>query len=163
MPANCWSRRGKPRNARTEVDKEFHQIAEELKDSEQELAGSSEPMREALRTLAELEETLSRPSELSDAERSALADALAQNHAELASDLRAGRNAEAAQTAAQLDPAELAKALEQAARHLESKRLRELASEQPEIVQLQLGVMLDGSASSAMRRAAAASSQLCGK
>ncbi len=129
----------------TEVDKEFHQIAEKLKDSEEQLAGSSEPMREALRTLAELEETLSRQSELSDAERSALADALAQNHAELASDLRAGRKAEASKTVAQLDPAELAKALEQAARHVESRRLRELASEQPETVQLQLGVMLGGS------------------
>ena len=125
-----------------EVDKEFNQVAEKLKEAEQELAESSEPLREALRTLAELEERLSRPSELSGAEKSALADALAQNHAELASDLRAGRNAEAARTVAQLDPAELAKALEQAARHLESRRLRELAAEEGQMVQVQLGVML---------------------
>jgi hypothetical protein len=123
-------------------DKEFEKIAEQLKEAEQELADSSEPLREALRTLAELEERLSRPSELSGAEKSALADALAQNHAELASDLRAGRNAEAARTVAQLDPTELAKALEQAARHLESRRLRELASEEGQMVQVQLGVML---------------------
>jgi hypothetical protein len=128
-----------------EVDKEFNHIAEKLEDAEQELADSAEPLREALRTLAELEERLSRPSELSGAEKSALADALAQNHAELASDLRAGRNAEAARTVAQLDPAELAKALEQAARHLESRRLRELASEEVQMVQVQLGVMLSAS------------------
>jgi hypothetical protein len=128
-----------------EVDKEFKHVAEKLKEAEQELAESSEPLREALRTLAELEERLSRPSELSDAERSALADALAQNHAELASDLRAGRNAEAARTVAQLEPAELAKALEQAARHLESRRLRELANEEGQMVQVQLGMMLGAS------------------
>ena len=128
-----------------EVDQEFNDVAEKLKETEQELAASSEPLREALRTLAELEERLSRPSELSEAERSAVADALAQNHAELASDLRAGRNAEAARTVAQLDPAELAKALEQAARHLESRRLRELANEEGQIVQVQLGMMLGAS------------------
>jgi hypothetical protein len=128
-----------------EVDKEFKHVAEKLKEAEHELAESSEPLREALRTLAELEERLSRPSELSDAERSALADALAQNHPELASDLRAGRNAEAARTVAQLDPAELAKALEQAARHLESRRLRELANEEGQMVQVQLGMMLGAS------------------
>jgi hypothetical protein len=128
-----------------EVDKEFKHVAEKLKEAEQELAESSEPLREALRTLAELEERLSRPSELSDAERSALADALAQNHPEFASDLRAGRNAEAARTVAQLDPAELAKALEQAARHLESRRLREIASEEGQMVQVQLGMMLGAS------------------
>jgi hypothetical protein len=131
-----------------EVDKEFKHVAEKLKEAEQELAESSEPLREALRTLAELEERLSRPSELSDAERSALADALAQNHPELASDLRAGRNAEAARTVAQLDPAELAKALEQAARHLESRRLRELANEEGQMVQVQLGMMLGASGES---------------
>jgi hypothetical protein len=128
-----------------EVDKEFNHVAAQLKEAEQELAESSEPLREALRTLAELEERLSRPSELSGGEKSALADALAQNHAELASDLRAGRNAEAARTVAQLDPAELAKALEQAARHLESRRLRELAGEEAQIVQVQLGMMLGAS------------------
>jgi hypothetical protein len=128
-----------------EEHKEFHQIVQELKDSEQQLAGSSEPLREALRTLAALEEKLSQSGELSPAERNALADALAQNHGELASKLRSGRNTEAAQEAARLDPAELAKALEQAARHLESRRLRELASQAAGTVQLQLGVMLGAS------------------
>jgi hypothetical protein len=128
-----------------QADKEFHQIAQQLKDSEQQLAGSSEPLREALRTLAALEEKLSQQSELSSAETSALADALAENHAELASNLRSARNAEAARAVAQLDPAELAKALEQAARHLESRRLRELASQNAETMQVQLGVMLDAS------------------
>ncbi len=128
-----------------EKDKEFHQIVEQLKDSEQQLEGSSEPLREALRTLAALEEKLSQQSELSASERNALADALAQNHAELASNLRAARNSEAAEEAARLDPAELAKALEQAARHLESRRLRELANQDARTMQLQLGLMLGAS------------------
>jgi hypothetical protein len=128
-----------------EEDKEFHQIVAELKDSEQQLAGSSEPLREALRTLAALEEKLAQQSELSASERNALADALAQDHAELASNLRAARNSQAAQEVARLDPAELAKALEQAARHLESRRLRELANQDARTMQLQLGVMLSAS------------------
>lgn len=128
-----------------EVDKEFHQIAEQLKDAEQQLPASSEPLREALRTLAELEERLSQQSELSAAETNALAEALAQKHAELASNLRSAKNAEAARAIAQLDPAELADALEQAARHLESRRLRELMSQDSGTMQLQLGVMLGSS------------------
>jgi hypothetical protein len=113
--------------------------------AEQQLAGSSEPLREALRTLAALEEKLAQQSELSASERNALADALAQDHAELASNLRAARNSQAAQEVARLDPAELAKALEQAARHLESRRLRELANQDARTMQLQLGVMLSAS------------------
>jgi phosphatidylglycerophosphate synthase len=127
-----------------EKDKEFHQIVEELKQSEEQLASSSEPLREALRTLAALEEKLAQPSELTAAERNALANALAQDHAELAASLRAARNQEAAEEAAQLDPAELAKALEQAARHLESRRLRDLAQD-AQSAQVQLGVLLGAS------------------
>lgn len=128
-----------------EKDKEFHKIVEELKHAEEQLASSSEPLREALRTLAALEEELAQPSELTAAERNALANALAQDHAELAASLRAARNQEAAEEAAQLDPAELAKALEQAARHLESRRLRDLASRDAQSAQVQLGVLLGAS------------------
>lgn len=128
-----------------EADKEFQQIAEQLKESEQRLAESPEPLREALRTLAELEERLSESSELSAAETNALAQALAQNHQELASNLRSGKNDEAASAIAQLDPAELAKALEQAARHLESRRLRELMSQDLVTSRLQLSARLGSS------------------
>jgi hypothetical protein len=132
------------RNAELEVEKEkeFQKVAEQLQDTERELATSPQPLREALRTLAELEQRLSPQSELSAAETLALAEALAQNHAKLASDLRAGKNAEAGKAAAQLDPAELASALEQAARHLESRRLRELANQAPAAARLTLGMML---------------------
>ncbi len=128
-----------------EKDKEFHRIVEELKHSEEQLASSSEPLREALRTLAALEEKLAQPGELTAAERNALANALAQDHAELAASLRAARDQEAAEEAAQLDPAELAKALEQAARHLESRRLRDLANQDAQSAQVQLGVLLGDS------------------
>jgi hypothetical protein len=128
-----------------EADKEFQQIAEQLKESEQRLAESPEPLREALRTLAQLEERLSQSSELSAAETNALAQALAQNHQELASNLRSGKNDEAASAIAQLDPAELAKALEQAARHLESRRLRELMSQDLVTARLRLSARLGSS------------------
>jgi hypothetical protein len=102
-------------------------------------------MREALRTLAELEEKLSTRSGLDDAETIALAEALARDHAELASDLRSGKDADAAEGIAKLDPAELANALEQAARHVKTKRLRELAEQAPAAARLQLGIMLGSS------------------
>lgn len=129
-----------------ETDKEFHQIAQELRDSEQQLTESSEPLREALRTLASLEERLSQQSQLSAAEKDALANALAQDHAGLASTLRSAKSAEAAEGIARLDPAELAQALEQAARHLESRRLRELAGQEAGAMQFQLAQMLEASA-----------------
>jgi len=128
-----------------EADNEFQQIAEQLQDTEQQLSESSEPLREALRALAELEQRLSQHPELSAAETTALAEALARDHAELASNLRSGKNADSARAVAQLDPAELASALKQAARHLESRRLRELMNQEPAIAQLQLGMMLGSS------------------
>ncbi len=117
------------RAAELEADKDeaLQRIAEQLQRTEHQLNVSKEPLREALRTLSDLEQRLSSQSTLDAAEAGALAEALSRNHAELASNLRAGRNAEAAKNLAKLDPAELATALEQAARHLEARRLRELA------------------------------------
>ena len=126
-------------------DKDFLQITEELQNTERQLTDSPEPLREALRALAELERKFSPQSELDAAETIALAEALAQNHAELASNLRSGKNADAAKGVAQLDSAELANALEQAARHLETRRLRELADMAPAAAKLQLGMMLGSS------------------
>jgi hypothetical protein len=126
-------------------DKDFPQLTEQLQEFERQLTNSSEPLREALRALAELEQVFSPQSELDPAETIALAEALAQNQPELASNLRAGKKADAAKGVAQLDPAELANALEQAARHLESRRLRELATRAPAVAKLQLGVMLASS------------------
>ena len=126
-------------------DKGFQQITEQLQNAERQLTHSPEPLREALRTLAELEQKLSPQSELDAAETIALAEALARDHTELASNLRSGKNADAARGVAQLDPAELANALEQAARHLETRRLRELADQPPAAAKLQLGMMLDSS------------------
>ncbi len=126
-------------------DNEFQKIFEQLQDTERQLAHSPEPLREALRTLAELEQKLSPLSELDDAETIALAEALARDHAELASNLRSGKNADAAKGVAQLDPAELANALEQAARHVKTKRLRELAEQPPAAAKLQLGIILGSS------------------
>ena len=126
-------------------DKDFLQITEQLQNTERQLTDSPELLREALRALAELERKFSPQSELDAAETIALAEALAQNHAELASNLRSGKNADAAKGVAQLDSAELANALEQAARHLETRRLRELADMAPAAAKLQLGMMLGSS------------------
>jgi hypothetical protein len=135
-----------------EKDEAFEPIAEKLQTAEHQLNVSREPLREALRTLSDLEQRLSSQSGLEAAEAGALAEALSRNHAELASNLRAGKNDEAAKNLAKLDPAELATALEQAARHLEAKRLRELASQSAAAAKLQLGIMLGSSIGSGNER-----------
>jgi hypothetical protein len=126
-------------------DEALQLIAQQLQTSEDQLTASREPLREALRTLSDLEQKLSSQSSLDSAEANTLADALSRNHAELASNLRAGRNAEATRALAQLDPAELASALKEAARHLEAKRLRELATQSATAAKLQLAIMLGSS------------------
>jgi hypothetical protein len=132
-----------------EKAQEFRKVAERLRDTDRQLTVSPQPLREALRTFAELEQRLSSESELSAAETLALAEALARNNAQLASDLRSGKNAEAGKAITQLDPAELASALEQAARHLETRRLRELANQAPATARLTLGMMLGSQPGSA--------------
>jgi hypothetical protein len=126
-------------------DKEFQKISEQLQDTERQLTHSPEPLREALRTLADLEQKLSPPSGLATAETIALAEALARDHAELASNLRSGKSVDAARGVAQLDPADLANALEQAARHLKTRRLRELAEQPPAAAKLRVGIILGSS------------------
>jgi hypothetical protein len=135
------------RAAELEADKDeaLQRIAEQLQGAEHQLNLSTEPLREALRTLSDLEQRLSSQSSLDAGEAGALAEALSRNHGELASNLRAGRNAEVAKNLAKLDPTELATALEQAARHLEARRLRELATQSGAAAKMQLGVMLGSS------------------
>lgn len=98
------------------------------------LADSQEPMRDALRTLSELEQKLAAAAAANQAltseEREALAKALAASNARAAENLRSGDNQSAADDIAAMDPEALAKALEQAARHLEQNRLRDLARQQ---------------------------------
>lgn len=104
--------------------------AEELDQTLKSLPESAEPVRDALRALAELERKLSQSSgedALSAAEASALAAALAGEAPQLAGALQAGDRQAAAAGVAGLDPAALARALEQAAKHVESRRLQELA------------------------------------
>ncbi|MEI6339678.1 MAG: hypothetical protein WCQ57_14020, partial [Verrucomicrobiota bacterium] len=94
------------------------------------LPDSPEPLRDALRALAELEQKLSAASgapALSADEADALADALAGEHPQLAADLRSGNNQAAAEAVARLDPQALSKALEEAARHVQKSRLQELS------------------------------------
>jgi hypothetical protein len=126
-------------------EEEFKVVVEQLEKTQKELTDSAEPLREALRALAELERKLSGQSGLDSAEITALAEAFASDHSELASQLRAGKSAEAARAVAELNPAEIAKALEQAARHLETGRLRELVDQIPATAKVQLVMMLSSS------------------
>ena len=119
---------------RADKNEEIQQAANDLKIALERLPGSDEPMRDALRALAELEQklasTTSAGGELQAGEAAALAEALASQYPQLASDLRTGNNAAAAESIAQLNPETLARALEEAARHRENTRLRELSQSQ---------------------------------
>ena len=88
---------------------------------------------------------------MDSAEITAIAEAFASDHPDLGSQLRAGKSTEAARTVAELNPAEIAKALEQAARHLETARLRELVEQAPATAKVQLVMMLSSSAETAMK------------
>lgn len=114
--------------------KDLEKIAAELEEKKQELADSSDPLREALRTMAGLEERLSQNSGLTAAEAEALADALEAQNAALAKNLREGNRAEAARQLGEVDPKALADALKQAAKHLENKRLEELSQQQAQVM-----------------------------
>jgi hypothetical protein len=136
----------KTRDAAPPDDKELAKAAEELADVEKRLPETKEPLREALRALAELERKLASASSgdaLSPAETAALADAVAAEAPQLAGELRSGDAQGAADSVAKLDPAALAKALEQAAQHLENRRLEELARDRN--AQQQLGSILRSS------------------
>ncbi len=126
---------------------ELSQVVKLLEDTQKQLTSSQEPMRDALRALTELEQAFSPQAQLDPAETVALAEALARRNSELASNLRSGKSTEAAKGVAQLDPAELAKALEEAARHLDSRRLQELAAQKPVSAKLMLENTLSSSSS----------------
>lgn len=134
------------RAAEKHPGEEYQDAAKDLEKAREELAGSPEPMRDALRSLAELEQKLSASSAsqggLDNAELSALADALAAQNAGLASDLRSGNNGSAAEEIAAMNPDELARALEQAARHRENTRLRELSKQGAAQARSQLAAMM---------------------
>jgi hypothetical protein len=127
-------------------DKELAKAAEDLAAVEKKLPDSQEPLREALRALAELERKLAAgggQNALTPAEAAALADAVAAEAPQLAGELRSGDTRGAADSVAKLDPAALAKALEEASKHLENRRLQELARDRQ--AQQQLGAILRSS------------------
>jgi len=102
---------------------------EKLEEARRQLGNSTDPMRDALRAIADLEKRLASASAspLTDEEKEALAKALAENEPQAAQALSSGNDREAAEQIAQMDPEALAKALEQAAQHRENSRLQELA------------------------------------
>ncbi len=125
---------------------EVAQAAKEIAQAIKNLPDSNEPLRDALRALAELERKLSSaggPDALSPAETAALAEALAGSSPQLAAELQSGDHQRAAESVAKLDSEALAKALEQAAKHLESRKLQELAQNQQ--ARQQLGSILKSS------------------
>lgn len=113
---------------------EVQQAVAELAEVERALPDSEEPLRDALRALNDLERRLAEgsagTSALTPAEAAALAEAVAESSPALAGALRSGDREAAAQAISQMSDAELARALEQAARHTASKRLQELARQQ---------------------------------
>ncbi len=102
---------------------------EKLEEARKQLGNSTDPMRDALRAIADLERRLASASAspLTDEEKEALAKALSENEPQAAQALSSGNDREAAEQIAQMDPEALAKALEQAAQHRENSRLQELA------------------------------------
>jgi hypothetical protein len=111
-------------------DPESVELTKELKKTWEKIADSTEPRREAFRSLAALEKNLAdaaQASSLTGEEQAALAQALNSQKAQITQSLNQGSGDQAAQQIAALDPDTLAKALEEAARHRESARLRELA------------------------------------
>jgi len=131
-----------------EKNPEFEKLVHELEVTLDRLPDSPEPLRDALRALAELEQKLSAASgapALSADEAAALADALAGEHPQLAADLRSGNNQAAAEAVARLDPQALSKALEEAARHVQKSRLQELSRPDGGQAQKRLGAILQSS------------------
>lgn len=123
-------------------DKALQEEAQKLESTETQLDASREPLREALRALSDLEQSLAAPAQFTPGESKALADALSAANPQLASDLRAGNQEAAANSLSQLDPESLAKALEEAARHLEKSRLRELSRQSQQEAQTRLVKMV---------------------
>ncbi len=126
-----------------EAQKDLEPVAKELEAKKQALADSVDPLREALRTLASLEERLTQNSGLTAAEAEALANAVEAQNAALAQNLREGNKSEVAKQLSEMDPKALAEALKQAAKHLENKRLEDLARQQEQVMRMGLQKMMD--------------------
>lgn len=126
-------------------DKALQEEAQKLESTEEQLDTSIEPLREALRALSDLEQSLAAQTQLTPGESKALADALSASNPQLASDLRSGNQDAAADSLSQLDPKSVAKALEEAARHLEKSRLRELSPQSQQEAQTRLVKMVSPS------------------
>lgn len=132
-----------------EKNPEFEKVVRELELATERFSDSTEPLRDALRALAELEQKLSAATAaLSSGEASSLAEALGGEHPQLAADLRLGNNQSAAAEISRLDPGALARALEEAARHGENSRLRELAQQSGSEAQRRLVSILQNSGGS---------------
>ncbi len=127
---------------------------EKLEEARQQLGNSTDPMRDALRAIADLEKRLASASAspLTDEEKEALAKALAENDPQAAQALSSGNDREAAEQIAQMDPEALAKALEQAAQHRENSRLQELARKAAEQARRELAQGLASAGNSGAQR-----------
>lgn len=129
-------------------DQALQEEAKKLETTETHLETSVEPLKEALRALSDLKQSLAAQAQLTAGESKALADALAAANPQLASDLRAGDQEAAASGLAQLDPEAVAKALQDAARHVEKSRLRKLSRQSNQDAQTQLVQMAAASGKS---------------
>jgi len=127
---------------------------EKLEEARKQLGNSTDPMRDALRAIADLERRLASASAspLTDEEKEALAKALAENEPQAAQALSSGNDREAAEQIAQMDPEALAKALEQAAQHRENSRLQELARKAGEQARRELAQGLASAGNSGAQR-----------
>ncbi len=124
---------------------DLKEVEKELEKKKGDLAEAADPLREALRTMAALDEKLAaNASGLTAEETEALADALEASNAQLAQNLRDGQQAEAARQLSEMDPNALADALKQAAQHLENKRLQEMAQQSPGQMKSSLQRMVKG-------------------
>lgn len=132
--------------AESTKDEETRKAAEELKRAEERLSSSAEPLRDAMRALAEFERRLAQSSNaLSAQDMNDLAQALADTSPQTAEDLRSGRNNEAAENIAKMDPEALQRALQQAEQHLQNQKLREMLRQAAQQMQQQLTSMLQSS------------------
>lgn len=127
------------------ADQTIQDEAQKLASTESQLGSSLEPLREALRALSNLEQSLAAQAQLSPGEAQALADALSAANPQLASDLRAGNQEAAAESLSQLDSESVAQALAEAARHLKDSQLRELSRQSQREAQTRLVRMMTSS------------------
>lgn len=136
-------------------DPELEEIARELAQAAQQLKESSDPLREAMKALSGAERKLASAEQegLDAAAAEALAAGLSESHPQLAENLRAQDYEEAARQVSTVDPEELAKALEQAARHLENARLRRMAqSGRAQMQKQMIGMLQSGQGAQGRRR-----------